>query len=83
MSSRADAEPVYRFTLATERTFLAWLRTALALDAAGLAVTHLLPDLAVPGAREAVGIALVGLGAVVAVTARQQDPKPWALAHPA
>ena len=29
-------EPDYRFTLANERTFLAWLRTALSLLAAGV-----------------------------------------------
>lgn len=31
-------EPDYRFSLANERTFLAWLRTALALIAAGVVV---------------------------------------------
>lgn len=31
-------EPDYRFTLANERTLLAWLRTALALIAAGVAI---------------------------------------------
>jgi inner membrane protein YidH len=31
-------EPDYRFTLANERTFLAYIRTALGLDVAGLAV---------------------------------------------
>ena len=31
-------EPDYRFSLANERTFLAWLRTSLALIAAGVAV---------------------------------------------
>ena len=31
-------EPDYRFTFANERTFLAWIRTALALIAAGVAV---------------------------------------------
>jgi len=31
-----DEEPDYRFTLANERTFLAWIRTALATLAAGL-----------------------------------------------
>jgi putative membrane protein len=31
-------EPDYRFSLANERTLLAWVRTALALDAAGLGV---------------------------------------------
>jgi putative membrane protein len=34
----AGAEPDYRFSLANERTFLAWIRTALALVAAGVAV---------------------------------------------
>jgi len=59
-------EPDYRFTLANERTFLAWLRTALALDAAGIAVVHLLPPLLLPGVRELAGVSLVALGAVVA-----------------
>jgi hypothetical protein len=35
-------EPDYRFSFANERTFLAWIRTALALDAAGLAAVQLL-----------------------------------------
>ena len=61
-----EREPDYRFTLANERTFLAWLRTALALDAAGIAVVHLLPPLLVPGVRELAGVSLVVLGAVVA-----------------
>ena len=34
---RAGDEPDYRFSFANERTFLAWIRTALALLAAGLA----------------------------------------------
>ena len=38
-----EFEPDYRFTLANERTFLAWLRTAMALLATALAVVHLLP----------------------------------------
>src|SRR6185312_1745313 len=32
-------EPDYRFSLANERTFLAWIRTALALMAAAVGVT--------------------------------------------
>ena len=61
-------EPDYRFSLANERTFLAWIRTALALDAAGIGVVQLLPPLGVPFARESLGIALLVLGTVVAAT---------------
>jgi putative membrane protein len=59
-------EPDYRFSLANERTLLAWVRTALALDAAGLGVVRFAPELGVAGGREAVGVALVLLGAVAA-----------------
>jgi inner membrane protein YidH len=61
-------EPDPRFTFASERTFLAWSRTALALVAAGLAVTQLLPPF--PGitwGRRAIGVPLIVLGAAVAV----------------
>ena len=57
-----------RFTFANERTFLAWIRTALALVAAGLAIVQLLPPF--PGirwGRHAIGVPLILLGAVVAV----------------
>ena len=57
-------EPDPRFTLANERTFLAWIRTALALAAGGLAVVHLLPDF---GGREPLGIGLLALSLVTAV----------------
>lgn len=60
-------EPDQRFTLANERTLLAWIRTALALDASGLAVIRFAPQLGPAGGREAVGIALVLLGAIAAV----------------
>jgi putative membrane protein len=64
----AGQEPDYRFTLANERTFLAWIRTALALDAAGLAVVQLLPDFGAAGGRKTVGVALLVLGTVIAAT---------------
>jgi len=37
-----EAEPDYRFTLANERTYLAYERTAIGLAGASLAVFHLL-----------------------------------------
>jgi putative membrane protein len=37
----ADDEPDYRFTLANERTYLAWIRTAIGLLAAGVGVAYL------------------------------------------
>ena len=36
-----DDEPDYRFTLANERTYLAWMRTAIGLLAAGVGVAYL------------------------------------------
>jgi putative membrane protein len=66
----AESEPDPRFTLANERTFLAWNRTALALIAAGLGIVQLLPPF--PGVRygrHIVGLPLILLGAVIAVAA--------------
>lgn len=62
-------EPDYRFTLANERTFLAWLRTSLALDAGAIAVVSLVPEIGPRGTREAVGVGLAVLGLAVAVGA--------------
>jgi putative membrane protein len=62
------AEPDARFTLANERTFLAWSRTALALVVAGLAIVQLLPPFpGVPWGRHLIGTPLILLGSVVAV----------------
>ena len=66
----AETEPDPRFTLANERTFLAWNRTALALIAAGLGIVQLLPPFpGVPFGRHVVGIPLIVFGAVIAVAA--------------
>jgi len=63
-------EPDARFTLANERTFLAWNRTALALVVAGLGIVQLLPPFpGVPWGRRALGVPLIVLGAGVSVTA--------------
>jgi putative membrane protein len=61
-------EPDVRFTLANERTFLAWNRTALALVVAGLGIVQLLPPFpGVPWGRHALGVPLIVLGATVSV----------------
>jgi putative membrane protein len=62
-------DPDYRFTLANERTFLAWLRTSLALLAAGVAVVQLLPEFGIAGSRRTVGVTSVALGIWVAAAA--------------
>ena len=61
--------PDYRFSLANERTFLAWIRTGLALIAGGLACAQFLPPLPIRHLREVIAVALLVLGAVVALRA--------------
>lgn len=68
----ADDEPDYRFTMANERTFLAWQRTALALMAAAVAVVHLVPEGHVTVVRRALGVVLgiLGIGVSAGAYAR-------------
>jgi len=69
----AETEPDARFTLANQRTFLAWSRTALALVAAGLGIVQLLPPF--PGVRwgrHVIGVPLIVLGAVTAAEAYRE-----------
>ncbi|WP_295010366.1 YidH family protein [uncultured Microbacterium sp.] len=61
-------EPDARFTLANERTFLAWIRTALALIAGGVALEVLALDLH-PGFRLAASLVLVITGILTPVLA--------------
>jgi putative membrane protein len=61
--------PDYRFSLANERTFLAWIRTGLALIAGGLVVAQFLPPFPLAHLREGMAIALLVLGGVVAIRA--------------
>jgi putative membrane protein len=59
-------EPDYRFTFANERTFLAYVRTALGLDAGGLAIKQFVgPTTA--HLRLALAVGVVGLALVVVV----------------
>lgn len=60
--------PDYRFSLANERTFLAWIRTALALVGGGFAVDQFLPDLRW-AVRVGMAVALLAVGAACAVRA--------------
>jgi putative membrane protein len=65
-SGADEQEPDYRFTLANERTYLAWQRTALGLLAAAVAVVQFAPELRVPGRGELVGLVLTVLATVTA-----------------
>jgi putative membrane protein len=61
-----EHEPDYRFTLANERTFLAWIRSSLSLLAAGIAVVQLVPAFPLPGLRTGTGGLLVVLAVLCA-----------------
>lgn len=60
--SEPEVDP--RFLLANERTLLAWIRTALSLQAAGVALIQLAPD---ARARWPVGLLLLASGALAAL----------------
>ncbi len=66
------AEPDYRFTLANERTFLAWIRTSLALAAGGLGAINLIEDVY---GQEWIGLALLALSFLTAATSYRR----WAI----
>ena len=68
-SGEETGSPVdVRFSYANERTFLAWNRTALALIATGVAATQLLPKFDVTFGRRLLGVPLIALGALIALT---------------
>jgi putative membrane protein len=71
---RQGSEPDVRFSLANERTFLAWTRTALALLAGGVALEALQLDLQ-PQLRLAASLILLVAGIVLPVVAWAE----WAL----
>lgn len=59
------SDPDYRFTLANERTFLAWLRTGLALVAGGVALAGLVPGFGPRPLRMALAGMLLALALIV------------------
>ena len=62
---RVGSEPDYRFTLANERTYLAWIRTALALAAGGLGTITVIDTFY---GQELMGLLLLGLSFITAAT---------------
>lgn len=56
----------YRFSLANERTFLAWNRTALSLMAGGLVIVQLLDKVEPPAVRRALGVPIILFGGLLA-----------------
>jgi putative membrane protein len=57
-SSLPGEAPDYRFSLANERTFLAWIRTALGFLAAGVGLDQLAPEFATPLIRQVLALML-------------------------
>ncbi|MFO7280112.1 MAG: DUF202 domain-containing protein [Thermoanaerobacterales bacterium] len=85
-------EPDYRFTLANERTFLAWMRTSLALLAGGIALEEVAGEFSTAATRTALAVTAVAFSLVLAVSAfvrwrqvqramRRDEPlpHPWAV----
>lgn len=61
--------PDYRFSLANERTFLAWIRTALALIAGAVGIDQFASHLGSPLTRLVLALVLFFAGGALAATA--------------
>src|SRR6187200_2619513 len=69
VSADDGSEPDYRFTLANERTYLAWVRTALGLLAAGVAVRQLVEPFGIKGGRTTLALLAIAASVVLIVGA--------------
>ena len=65
-------QPDTQAELANERTYLAWLRTGLALVAAGVAAERILPAEGIIWARQVIGVTLILAGVITAGLARHR-----------
>ncbi|WP_423183534.1 YidH family protein [Arthrobacter sp. NyZ413] len=72
---REGQRPDYRFSLANERTFLAWIRTALAILAGAIGIDQLAPEIAPTPVRISLCIAFAVIGALLALEAYRR----WSL----
>lgn len=73
---RVGEDPDYRFSFANERTFLAWIRTALALVAGGVALESVHLSWSSP-VQHALALGLLVLGGVCSLCAWRR----WSLAE--
>lgn len=67
LAGGSDPDP--RFSLANERTFLAWVRSGLALVALGVAVATFVSTTATRGLSALLAIVLIALGGVITILA--------------
>lgn len=90
---RDGHEPDYRFSLANERTFLAWIRTALSLLAGGVLLEQFAPVLHPRAIATTLALALAALAAILCgmayvrwraneIAMRHDRPLPTTLAIP-
>ncbi|MDV2474625.1 YidH family protein [Rhodococcus zopfii] len=66
---REGTEPDARFTLANERTFLAWIRTSLGIVAAAVALETFGGDVVGPAVRTGVSCMLLVFAAILVISA--------------